>query len=124
MIPEVRQAVYGQLKGLTIFLYLCERKKGMEKTGELNILENLERKMGALGSCGCLMSLNMMSLSLTIDICRTPRSLISAMVDVARPDFFVETKNNQLNFLQHIGDAEERQHQQGCITVAGIIKRN
>jgi hypothetical protein len=32
----------------------------MEKTGELNILENLERKMGTLGSCGCLMSLNMM----------------------------------------------------------------
>lgn len=45
----------------------------MEKTGELNILENLERKIGALGSCGCLMSLNMMSLSLTIDICRTTR---------------------------------------------------
>lgn len=27
MIPEVRQAVCGQLRGLTIFLYLCERKK-------------------------------------------------------------------------------------------------
>jgi len=51
-------------KGINYFLYLCERKKGMEKTGELNILENLERKMGALGSCGCLMSLNLMSLSL------------------------------------------------------------
>ena len=57
----------------------------MEKTGELNILENLERKMGALGGSACLMSLNLMSLSLTIDVCRTPRSLISAMVDVARP---------------------------------------
>ena len=45
----------------------------MEKTGELNILENLERKMGALGGSSCLMSLNMMSLSLTIDICRTTR---------------------------------------------------
>ena len=31
----------------------------MEKTGELNTLENLERKIGTLGSCGCLMSLNM-----------------------------------------------------------------
>ena len=45
----------------------------MEKTGELNILENLERKIGALGGSACLMSLNMMSLSLTIDICRTTR---------------------------------------------------
>lgn len=45
----------------------------MEKTGELNILENLERKMGALGGSACLMSLNLMSLSLTIDICRTTR---------------------------------------------------
>jgi hypothetical protein len=45
----------------------------MEKTGELNILENLERKMGALGGSACLMSLNMMSLSLTIDVCRTTR---------------------------------------------------
>lgn len=43
----------------------------MEKTGELNILENLERKMGTLGGSSCLMSLNMMSLSLTIDVCRT-----------------------------------------------------
>ena len=45
----------------------------MDKTGELNILENLERKIGTLGSSSCLMSLNMMSLSLTIDICRTAR---------------------------------------------------
>ena len=45
----------------------------MDKTGELNILENLERKMGALGGSSCLMSLNMMSLSLTIDVCRTAR---------------------------------------------------
>ena len=45
----------------------------MEKTGELNILENLERKMGALGGSACLMSLNMMSLSLTLDVCRTTR---------------------------------------------------
>ena len=45
----------------------------MEKTGELNILENLERKMGALGGSACLMSLNLMSLSLTIDVCRTAR---------------------------------------------------
>ncbi|MBP3843798.1 MAG: hypothetical protein J6E48_01455 [Prevotella sp.] len=45
----------------------------MDKTGELNILENLERKMGALGGSSCLMSLNMMSLSLTIDVCRTTR---------------------------------------------------
>ena len=45
----------------------------MDKTGELNILENLERKMGALGGSACLMSLNMMSLSLTIDVCRTTR---------------------------------------------------
>ena len=45
----------------------------MDKTGELNILENLERKMGVLGGSSCLMSLNMMSLSLTIDICRTAR---------------------------------------------------
>jgi len=45
----------------------------MEKTGELNILENLERKMGALGGSSCLMSLNMMSLSMTIDVCRTAR---------------------------------------------------
>lgn len=45
----------------------------MEKTGELNILENLERKMGALGGSACLMSLNLMSLSLTIDVCRTTR---------------------------------------------------
>ena len=45
----------------------------MEKTGELNILENLERKMGAVGGSACLMSLNLMSLSLTIDVCRTAR---------------------------------------------------
>ena len=45
----------------------------MDKTGELNILENLERKMGALGGSSCLMSLNMMSLSMTIDVCRTAR---------------------------------------------------
>lgn len=45
----------------------------MEKTGELNILENLERKMGALGGSACLMSLNLMSLSLTIDVCRATR---------------------------------------------------
>ncbi|MBE6248343.1 MAG: hypothetical protein E7106_03710 [Prevotella sp.] len=45
----------------------------MDKTGELNILENLERKIGTLGSSSCLMSLNMMSLSMTIDICRTAR---------------------------------------------------
>lgn len=45
----------------------------MDKTGELNILENLERKMGALGGSSCLMSLNLMSLSLTIDVCRTTR---------------------------------------------------
>ena len=45
----------------------------MDKTGELNILENLERKMGALGGSACLMSLNLMSLSLTIDVCRTTR---------------------------------------------------
>ena len=45
----------------------------MEKTGELNILENLERKIGALGSCSCLMSLNMMGLGVTIDVCRTTR---------------------------------------------------
>ena len=45
----------------------------MDKTGELNILENLERKMGVLGGSSCLMSLNMMSLSLTIDVCRTAR---------------------------------------------------
>lgn len=45
----------------------------MDKTGELNILENLERKMGALGGSSCLMSLNLMSLSLTIDVCRTAR---------------------------------------------------
>ena len=45
----------------------------MDKTGELNILENLERKIGTLGSSSCLMSLNMMSLSMTIDVCRTAR---------------------------------------------------
>ena len=45
----------------------------MEKTGESNILENLERKIGALGSCSCLMSLNMMGLGVTIDVCRTTR---------------------------------------------------
>ena len=45
----------------------------MAKTGELNILETLERKMGALGGSACLMSLNLMSLSLTIDVCRTTR---------------------------------------------------
>jgi hypothetical protein len=45
----------------------------MDKTGELNILENLERKIGALGSCSCLMSLNMMGLGVTIDVCRTTR---------------------------------------------------
>lgn len=45
----------------------------MDKTGELNILESLERKIGTLGSSSCLMSLNMMSLSMTIDVCRTAR---------------------------------------------------
>ena len=45
----------------------------MDKTAELNILENLERKIGALGSCSCLMSLNMMGLGVTIDVCRTTR---------------------------------------------------
>ena len=45
----------------------------MEKTGELNILESLERKIGTLGSSSCLMSLNIMSLSMTIDVCRTAR---------------------------------------------------
>ena len=45
----------------------------MDKTGELNILESLERKIGTLGSSSCLMSLNMMSLSMTIDVCRTVR---------------------------------------------------
>lgn len=45
----------------------------MDKTGELNILESLERKIGTLGGSSCLMSLNMMSLSMTIDVCRTAR---------------------------------------------------
>ena len=45
----------------------------MDQTAELDILENLERKIGALGSCSCLMSLNMMGLGVTIDVCRTTR---------------------------------------------------
>ena len=52
----------------------------MDKTGELNILENLERKIGTLGSSSCLMSLNMMSLSMTIDVCRTARYFETLLV--------------------------------------------
>ncbi len=53
----------------------------MDKTGELNILENLERKIGTLGSSSCLMSLNMMSLSMTIDVCSEPGGLVPVLTE-------------------------------------------
>ena len=43
----------------------------MEYTSELNILNNIERKVGTLGCSCCLLSLNTMGLSLTVDVCRS-----------------------------------------------------
>ena len=49
MIPEVRQAVYGQLKGLTIFLYLCERKKRYGENWRIKYTGKPRTKDGGVG---------------------------------------------------------------------------
>lgn len=45
----------------------------MENTGDYNILSHLEQKCSVLKFSSCLMSLNVMSLSLVVDACRTAK---------------------------------------------------
>ena len=40
------------------------------KTQEYTILSNFERKVDALACSSCLLSLNAMSMSLAVDVCR------------------------------------------------------